>query len=358
MGRLKSKTHGANGSTPMVDEFEYDLVGRTVMSLQSSGGAGAKNKACSTFDTRGRPTSVATSNTGVAGTQTDQFFYIRQATTNNVLGSYSSQAVNGATVGTNQTVQTDWGGRDTRYTDWWNTETLTTYSRDARVASTVRGNNLGWAKHTLSFNYLNDGRLSSTVYTPTLGTTKTLETIGYQADGDLASVVYGNGTTLTATYDSLDRDTKHTITKNAGGIVIASNEVTLSQSGRIVDEKFDGLDANATGGNYVYDGVGRLTKAYAATGTTLTTNSPPLTPVGRLTAGKELQPDPCVVERAVRDTFCYDDRDRLITRNGNTVTYDTYGRTATWAGKRSGGTNGTTTPQPPAQPRVHDNAHP
>ena len=315
MGRLKSKTHGANGSTPVVDEFEYDLVGRSVMSLQSSGGAGAKNKGCSTFDQRGRPTSVATSNTGVAGTRTEQFFYVRQGTANNVLGSYSTQLLNGAVVGTNQTVQTDWAGRDTRYTDWWNSESLTAYGKDARVSNVVRGNNLGWAKHTLGFSYLNDGRLNATTYSPVLGTAKTLETVNYQTDGDLASVAYGNATTLTPTYDSLDRDTKHTITKNAGGTVIASNEVTLSQSGRIVDEKFDGVDANATAGNYVYDGVGRLTKAFAATGTTFDYEFSGSHSCGTTTAGKNSNRTRVLVNGAVRDTFCYDDRDRLISRN-------------------------------------------
>ncbi len=336
MGRLKSKTHGANGSTPVVDEFEYDLVGRTVMSMQSAGGAGAKNKACSTFDMRGRPTGVSTSNTGVSGTRADSFVYIRQGTTNNVLGSYSTQALNGVAVGTNQTVQTDWAGRDTRYTDWWNTETLTAYGPDARVASTVRGNNLGWAAHTLAFNYLNDGRLSSTVYSPTVGTAKTLETIGYQTDGDLATVSYGNATTLTATYDGLDRDTKHTITKNVGGSVIASNEVTLSQSGRIVDEKFDGVDANAAGGNYVYDGVGRLVKAYAAAGTMLEYEFSAAHTCGTATAGRNSNRTRVLLNGVVRDTFCYDDRDRLTTRNGAAVTYDVYGRTATLAGKTFG----------------------
>ena len=50
-------------------------------------------------------------------------------------------------------------------------------------------------------------------------------------------------------------------------------------------------------------------------------------------AGKNSNRTRVLVNGAVRDTFCYDDRDRLTSRNGVAFGYDDFGRTASGIGK-------------------------
>lgn len=88
----------------------------------------------------------------------------------------------------------------------------------------------------------------------------------YNGASEMISVSYpvgtgngGNGTSVTIGRDR-DHRTNALTYGNSGG-TITSDGVTYSQSGRIVDEAIDGVDANSSGANFVYDAAGRLTSA-------------------------------------------------------------------------------------------------
>ena len=112
--------------------------------------------------------------------------------------------------------------------------------------------------------------------------------------------------------------------------------MTFSQSNRIVDEKVDGVDPYPTGGNYNYDGAGRLTGARVAGATLYNYEFAATAACGTFTgAGKNSNRTRVLVNSVARDTFCYNDQDQLVSRSQapTTLGYDAWGRTSSALGK-------------------------
>jgi hypothetical protein len=252
-GRLRLKRHPGQSSTRLVEEFGYDLAGRQTAYRKYPGSGASPTDTCVEFDARGR----AVKRTAPGINQITANYAIN----NNPLvqAVYENQA--GTSV-VSQSTEADWLGRNTKYVDTWGTQTDTVYDTAGRVSSQYRGSNRPSGRNFVQNGYKPDGRLETVQFANGTNAApyRTLATVNYQADGDLATIVYANNTTLSAGYDAVDRMNKKTYTTTSTGAVLSSDEVTYSQSGRIVDQKIDGVDASAATSNYTYDAVGRLTK--------------------------------------------------------------------------------------------------
>lgn len=159
----------------------------------------------------------------------------------------------------------------------------------------------------------------------------------YTAAGELASVSYpsgtgngGNGTSLSSiARDNAGRTTGLTWSKPDLSL-LASDVVTRSQAGRVVDESVDGVDAHA-GNNFAYDAAGRLTSAWAGTHAytyAFAASSPGCTLA--LAAGKNTNRTSSTIDAATT-TSCYDAADELVSTTDATVgspTYDSHGNTS------------------------------
>jgi RHS repeat-associated protein len=157
------------------------------------------------------------------------------------------------------TTTVDLLGRGTTYTDVWNNTTTASYDQAGRVTDS---NGPGGAHHT-DYSATN-GRViaqkldANTIATPT-----------YNGVGEMTAVDYptgaGNGGNGTSGTFALDNNTRRTTAitwkTTVDNSVLTSDAVTLSQSGKIVDETIDAVDANPSGPNFTYDGIGRLTQA-------------------------------------------------------------------------------------------------
>ncbi len=322
MGRLRSKTHpGSIAASRLIEDFGYDEAGRLTQARQYQGSVTTINTACSTLDLRGRPTAVA--RTGLTTTN------INYAPSNNPL---FVQTYLGATLDTQ--TYADWMGRTIAYRDTWDTQSSFAYGANGAMSSASVGYNRGVGSYSQTWSFLGDGRLSFIAYTPSGGAARNLATLGYQADGDLNVVNYGNGTTLTQGYDALDRPNKKSFT-TTGSALLASDEVTYSQSNRIVDQKIDGVDANTVGPNFTYDGAGRLTQAFAAVSNKFDYEFAAAPACGHVGAGKNSNRTKVSFNGVVRDTLCTNDQDQTTSLTGGAVslTYDNLGRMVTGFGK-------------------------
>jgi YD repeat-containing protein len=78
----------------------------------------------------------------------------------------------------------------------------------------------------------------------------------------------GNATTGTIGRDR-DGATASLASKRSDGTPLASDAVTRSQAGKVVDQLIDGADADPAGRNFSYDGAGRLCEIRRSDGTTV-----------------------------------------------------------------------------------------
>jgi len=141
----------------------------------------------------------------------------------------------------------------------------------------------------------------------------------------------GNGTSLAAiTRDSAGRTTGLTWNKPDASL-LASDAVTRSQSGKVIDESIDGADVHA-GNNFAYDGAGRLSAAWAGTHAytyAYDASSPSCTKA--TAAGKNTNRTSATVD-ATTTTYCYDAADKLDSASDASVgtpSYDGHGNTTT-----------------------------
>jgi YD repeat-containing protein len=328
MGRLRKKSHPGSAATRLVEEFAYDLAGRQTAYRKYPGSGANPLDTCVEFDARGR----ATKRTAPG---------VNQITTNYAINNNPlMQAVYEIQAGilmVSQSTEADWLGRNTKYVDAWGTQTDTTFDSAGRVLSQYRGSNRPTGKHYLQNGFKPDGRLETVSFAngTNVAPFRTLATVNYQPDGDLATVAYGNNTTLVAGYDAVDRMNKKTYQTTSTGAVLSSDEVTYSQSGRIVDQKIDGVDASVTTANYAYDSVGRLTKAIPKAGTTFDYEFSAAPTCGYAGSGKNSNRTRVLLNGATRDTLCTNDMDQTVSLTGGAValTYDSYGRMTTGFGK-------------------------
>ncbi len=158
-------------------------------------------------------------------------------------------------------------------------------------------------------------------------------------NGEMTSAVMANGSNLAVVPNDFGRTDSLAWTGLLGS-AIASDDVERSQTGRVVDETVDGVDANPGTGttfqNFKYDGTGRLTSA-RVTGQALTygygangdTSCTALDPVSAGLNGNRTS----MVRNAgtpVTTTYCHDGASRLVSSSDAAIgspTYDARGNT-------------------------------
>jgi RHS repeat-associated protein len=171
----------------------------------------------------------------------------------------------------------------------------------------------------------------------------------YDTAGQLTSVSYptggGNGTSLA----SITRDQTGAVTSLAwaqpsGNCAtspftgcMARDAVVRTQSGRVRDETIDGSDPHS-GDNFVYDGAGRLTQAWAGTHSYQYGFEAAITGCGTAAVtGKNTNRTAQLVDGTACTTYNYDNADRLSTSSGaagvGNPTYDAHGNTLSLTGQ-------------------------
>ena len=313
-GALKTTTSpdpdGTGPMAPTVEESVYDSAGRPVATR-----VGVEAWSCATYDARGRP-----------ATQTVLAFGgepARTVTHNYAVGGnplVTSVADAAGTI----TATTDLLGRTVSYTDAIGKTTTSAYDQAGRLTDTSGPQG---AVHT---DYDEGGRPTAQKLDGA-----TVAQASYDPGGQLTSVAYpagggnaGNGTALSASaYDQAGRLSGLTWTKPDGSL-LASDAVTRSEAGRVVDEAIDGTDARA-GNNFVYDGAGRLVSAWVA-GHALSYRFDAFGGCGALAAAGKNTNRTAMVDNGATTTYCYDGADRLASASDATLgapAYDAHGNT-------------------------------
>ncbi len=163
--------------------------------------------------------------------------------------------------------------------------------------------------------------------------------------GELINVSYPSGLGNAGNATSLSAIARHGTGMISGltwagpGGTLATDAVTRSQSGRVTDETIDGTDADAANPNFIYDPLGRLTKARVAIG-----GATHVLDYGFATSGgcgAQDAPGRNSNRSSVTDTvggsptttgYCYDNADRLTSSTDTAVgtpAYDSHGNTTT-----------------------------
>jgi RHS repeat-associated protein len=241
-GALKTTTKPAkdtNATAGSTDEVVYDIDGRPVATRTNT-----ESWICTTYDARGRATSVVVPAYGTdAG---------RTVTTDFAVGG--DPRVTSVTDPTGTiTTTVDLLGRVTAYTDVAGITTTTTYDQAGRTtqSQSVKG---GTTVETLTYAFDGSGRPSTTSMDGNVVSSNAYDNIS----GELTSVGYGNGTSVSIRRDNLGRADK--LTSSLVGSTL-SDEATYSASSRLLDRWVDGSDPHS-GDNYVYDAAGHLTAAW------------------------------------------------------------------------------------------------
>ncbi|MEP6479351.1 MAG: FG-GAP-like repeat-containing protein, partial [Rhodoglobus sp.] len=180
-GFLKSTTGPApSGGGAIVTQYVYDVLGRTVGTKRS----GDTTWSCTTFDSRGRPTTSVLSANGSSAARTVTNNYAVGG--NPLVGSVSDSA------GTIKTTS-DLLGRVVSYTDVWGTVTTPTYEALTGRVTSVSTTPAGGAATVQAFTYDLDGKAETVKLDGTLVADPV-----YASNQLLQSVAYVNGTSLSS----------------------------------------------------------------------------------------------------------------------------------------------------------------
>jgi RHS repeat-associated protein len=315
-GMLKLKTEtdpdGAGTLVGRQTETIYDDAGRIVATRIIGSNAVADPWTCTTYDTRGRVTTVAVP--AINGNAA------RTITNNWSVGGNPLVVSSADSVGT-ITTTSDLLGRTTSYTDALGAVTTTTYDTLGRMASRVS------PMGTETYTYDNYNRLTGQVLDGT-----TLATPSYDAYGRLAGVTYPNAAAqaLAISRDSLGRTTGMNYTLG-NGTAGPADTVTRSQSGQIVS----GTELGSAK-TYTYDKAGRLTSATLGTNSWSYSFGTPTTCTGTYNANAGKNSNRTSTTQTIAGvntttTYCYDYADRLVSSSDtakiNNITYDNHGNT-------------------------------
>jgi YD repeat-containing protein len=311
--RVAPDPDGAGSQTARLEELVYDAAGRQVGMRIGNGGW-----SCATFDARGRP---ATQSYPAFGGQ-----FARTVTSNYAVDGDPLKASVSDPVGTIASAA-DLLGRTVSYTDVW--QKTTTYTFDQAGRPTSSNGPAGLQEFTYSAS---TGRPSSQKLDG-----KTIATPSFNGSGELSSANYpsgagnaGNGTSLASVgRDPIGRTTSLRWNQSNGSL-LTQDDVTRSQSGRVVDQSVDGSDPRPGGQNFVYDATGRLTNAWVP-GRTTTYSFAPSGGCGAMsTAGKNTNRTSMTIEGGSPITYCYDNADRLTQTSDErypSIDYDERGNT-------------------------------
>lgn len=325
----------AADSSIRVDETVYDVSGRVVASRIGGGGW-----TCTTYDSRGRTTSIDHPAFGGAPARTVTYTY-------DVGGSPLVTEVIDPAGTVSATV--DLFGRTVQAVDVWGAVTATTYDQAGRVtATTVTADGVTW---TVADTYNVDGTVATRSLDGLL-----IAVASYDGQGRLSAVDYpsaggavGNGTALAPlVYDAKDRIVGMTWLDGTGA-TLTSDAVAYDVNDRIVDQVIDGHDPTPSGPSFVYDSTARLTSAVIAnrdpatgvpTGVSRTLGYE-FAPTGgcgvAANAGRNTNRTALTVDGLPVATYCYDGADRLTSTTQpsytGTIGYDGHGNTTAIAGE-------------------------
>jgi RHS repeat-associated protein len=321
---------GAGPLAPLKRELVYDNSGN-VRATRTLQGTTVSDWSCTYYDQRDRVLRETIPAFGGAPART--VLHDHAVGGNPLVNSFSDQ--NGTITETSDLL-----GRTVRYVDATGRQTDTTYDA-AGHPHTVTTTGLS----TLTYVYDAVGKPTQLQLGGSV-----LATLTYDANGLLSEVSYptgvgnsGNGTRGTFTYDW--KNQMQSVTwYDAAGAVLFSNQVTRRNGqGRVLDELFNGVDANPSGDNYAYDGLGRLLTAYVSNHRYDYFFEPSVTNCGtgaNAAAGRNgnrTKMTDTVGTTVTTTTYCYDFADRLVSSslaNLGTVTYDLLGNTTTLFGER------------------------
>jgi RHS repeat-associated protein len=320
-GRLRTTVAptAADGRA-LLTEAVYDSWGRTVATRRGyrvgSTDTWDTTWSCTTFDARNRQTTITIPARGTYPART-------VSTTYSVGGNPRTTRVADA-AGT-MTTTVDLVGRTLTATDVWGITQTSTYHDVTGRLLTISGPN-----GTFGFTYDRAGRLTQQTLDGNIVATPTYVTPGQPNEHAIASVNYpagvgnaGNNTTGTFIRNTNGQLTK--ITWTGPGGTITSDEVTRSQSGRVIDQWTDGVDPYTTGNNYTYDTAGRLTGARVAGGNSYEYGYTATGGCGANTAaGANSNRTTAKVNTVTVATFCYDNADRLTSLTSSTSPYTAY----------------------------------
>ncbi|WP_256223762.1 DNRLRE domain-containing protein [Streptomyces sp. ok210] len=291
---------------------EYDWWGHTAKVVETANGV--TRTTTTTFDSAGRPTTVAVTG-GVGTTVADT-----TTTYDPNSGSATSMTSNGKTV----VHSTDLLGRTIAYDDGAGNTTTTEYDKLDRPVKVTDS-----APSTTTYHY------DTTLDPRGLETSRTDSVAGaitssYDAEANVANRQFPGGYTLFSDHDPTGRETVRIYTRDSDGAVMSADTVGYSADGQIVNET--NTSGQSYSRTYDYDSLGRLTqvddvapdesctrRAYAfdanSNRTALgTTTSAPATA--------------CTSSGVTSTAYSYDTGDRLIASG---TMYDAFGRTTTQA---------------------------
>lgn len=334
------------------EESIYDAAGRVVAARYVSDGL--HGWTCTSYDTRGRATTVTTPAWGSDTTA-------RTVTTNyaDINGDARVSIVTDPS-GT-MTTETDVLGRVTRYTDVAGVVTDTAYDPAGRVV-TVKSQTEA-VSSTLDYTYRDDGQ----VLTVTLDKATTpvlVANVAYNGAGEVSSVTYPFG--------SLDELMKYPsgAAKGDKWTVVGrtfTEAITRSQVGRVTRATWADSAPGAGGidWGYTYDTVGRLTQAVLAPvagrsevkfGYSFAkTSTCPVDPAAGANGSRTGSTVQIGGGTVAPDSYCYDYASRLTGVTGthpiSTITYDGHGNATqigdqTWTYDAADRVTGTTATAP------------
>lgn len=312
---------GSSGAVGRIEEVVYDVMGRTVAARVNS-----ETWQCTEYDQRGR---VAKSTVPAFGSEP------ARTTTHNyaVGGDPLTNSVTDTAGSTTTVVSTtvDLLGRVVSHTDAWGKTTTTAYDQAGRVTQTSGPGG------QVATEYRQNGWVDLQRFGPNVIARPT-----YNSVGETDAVSYptgtgnrGNGTALAVLREDASGRTRKLTWTQAGGALLASDEVTRSVGGKVKDEKIDGVDHNGAGDNFAYDSLGRLTSAWVP-GHTITYGFADSNSCGSAwTAGRSTNRT-SVTDNATTYAYCYDSGDKLTSTTDprySTIAYDSRYNTTTLGGE-------------------------
>jgi RHS repeat-associated protein len=301
-GMLQTRNEPARSTS-----FVYDADGRPVGTE-----IGSEGWTCTTYDARGRVTSMSYPAYESSPARTVSYNY--SVGGNPLVNSVSDP---------NGTVTTtlDLLGRVIKYSDAWANTTTTTYDQVGQLTDT---SGPAGAQH---WAYDAAGRATSQSLDGNV-----VANAAY-TNGDLSSVSYptgsgngGNGTSGTMSYDPTGK-LASLAWSSPSGSTITSDSVAYSQGEKITSETIDGSIQDSFG----YDGPGRLTSA-SVPGHSLSYSYAGTGGCGTL-ANAGLNSDrTSSVDNGITTTYCYNNADQLATSTNTsyaTAVYDSHGNATT-----------------------------
>jgi RHS repeat-associated protein len=315
------------------ETFVYNTAGQVLASRL----AASDGWTCTSYDARGRVTSVQYPAFDGTPAYTDTYNYIVGG--NPQVTSVTKSVSGGPTTTITTTV--DLLGRVVSYTDANGNATTTSYDQVGRVTSTCFTPSGGSScASTVGTTYDSHGRVANDSYNASV-----VDTPAYDSDSDLTGDSYGNGTSLGYTYDTEGRTTAESFLQSGGSQLLSDTEV-LSQAGDVQTDTEDGPSGQVGAETYAYDSAGRLITAngdgkdisygYSSTG-----GCGALVGAGANSDRTQMTETNTSTSQTTASTYCYGDDDQLTSYQSE-VEVGTYPVTVTTPGyDNDGNTSGT-----------------